>query len=390
MAPLRRQSPLNLGGVRCRLLTLTCCLLLILAGCSTRKSSGDENNYHVPLSSDDSLGFADLVRPPSERPEKAKGALVFMVDSATNSVYQFDVGRGRMLGPAPRRIGLDSKPQPLPGYPFVVGDEPPGDATILGSHLVVAGGDSGELVVFDYDQSGLRIGEKIVLPPFDVRTESGRESSGRPFVVFVASLGSDRVVALAHEARHGTTIAYEVDVDARRVVATTELPFGTPLAIAQSGSRVVATLSKGFLALIAEGLTVSSIPIPTGAHMIGAEGERLYVGVNEPARLLEVDLESSKIRELFRASTALAGPIVVDDSALWWTLASEGRLLRLLPTGEVAFEVSVCPRLKHLVAIGQKLLATCLQEGVLVYIDPNRHQMTPVGKAGSPTALVAA
>jgi hypothetical protein len=63
----------------------------------------------APVSRDVPIPLGTGIHAPSEPAETPLGELAYVVDSRGLSVYEFDPGRGRFLGPAPRVVAQDDR-----------------------------------------------------------------------------------------------------------------------------------------------------------------------------------------------------------------------------------------------------------------------------------------
>ncbi|MGI8427172.1 MAG: hypothetical protein ACR2M4_11385 [Actinomycetota bacterium] len=303
---------------------------------ASERSASSEVRTGVPTSKDAPVNYNTL-KEPSEPKELAIGPLAFIVDQGSRSVYEYDLGRRRFLGPAPRISGEKPKKQ-LPGYPTVVSTQPPQGATLLGNKLIVAGGSSGSIAIVPFDsRSGLGDPTYVEAPLVEVKTgaRTGHavapnvgSPEGKPHLALVAPMGDHTVVAVSQDTG-ASAVGYLIDLDAKKVLKSAQLSDETAGGIASYGQKVLlnVSLNKEVL-LVEQDLTVSRhFPLPGFPGSISVAGNVAVVGTYSPSSLVLLNLEDGTTRTVSRDSGNMTGrqPIVASKTDIWWALGPKGK-----------------------------------------------------------------
>ena len=361
----------------------------------------------TPVSKDVPIAEHGAIHAPSEPREHPVGPLAFVVDAGSDSVYEFDLGRGRFLGPAPRLIYLN-KVITLPGYPTVVGDEPPQTAALSHSALFVAEGSSGFVVRVPITRDGLGTPDRFHLPAVNIPAHDNVPSvsdvygqTSQPLIKYVVPVTEEEVVAVATA---GTgTVLYEVDFGGRRLVATLPIAKSIITSITTDGVHMYAVSNDGTLRVISKDLRVerqasldsypNSIVVHRGVAYVafGSPIEAIRV----PAHIDRVDLKTLYSRTVVTTDKTFSGPLAIAGDRLWWVVPGAG-LLRwfamsgsdLVRPGKVATK---CKSLQGMAATSDVVLAACVGPGTLIVIDADggeKQSPREVPGGGFPTDVV--
>jgi hypothetical protein len=307
-----------------------------------------------------------------------------VVDSRAQSVYEFDLGRGRFLGPAPRVIGQDGGTLTLPGYPFVVSRNPPQQAALAPSWLFVAGGTDGTVVIMRRTP-GLGAARAVALPAVPVQREarsgggsvSNASESGAPFITRVVALGDSQVVAISQD-DSGTSVAYLVDAADGGLLRSVQLPGGTANAAAAltGGGRFAVGMNEGHLLLLDGQLNVlanrSLDGTPKGMAVVGdqvAISATAAAGHAPASDLWLLDPRTGASRHLSAAGTPYSGPVAAAGGTVWWTLSDLAQVRELRTDGTLARTLDACRYISSVAAGPTVLLATCLEHNQLAVVD---------------------
>lgn len=408
-------------------------------------SSGSEpasrSTPTVPLSKDPPLESGEI-HTPSEPMERPRGPLAFVVDQTSFTVYQYDVGRGRFLGPGVRLRGV--KAPSTPGYPTFVSNDFPQGAAATESHLVIAGGGDGTVVTFPIGAAGLGPRVEISPPVIPLRepcaAADGEEVTTNESVSFnsdeakrpshpshdVVAISDHAVVAFANEPQC-YSVGYLVDLSTRTVKASVQLD-------GNKGLRSVTPYKEGFLASDTYGRQLlqfnadlsleRAFPVEgTGTPgPLAVTGDTAIVGIanRQPAQLLALNLTNGSSRVLSEFEDPKppvfgpsSGPVAASGTDIWWALSTEGpdtlRHLsarresdwtdrtaklqtddRVLGKDNSFADRSGCDGVRALLKLGQRLLGTCAIRGELANV-PLAGGPVVVQDAGDfPNAVVAA
>lgn len=362
-------------------LVLVGAVAVVLAGCSATPTPPDDQSTTasgVPISRDEPIPFGSPMAPPSEPIEQPEGPVIHVLDSSTRSIYQYDLARGRMLGPAGRFIAIGDAGEEtriLPGYPTIVSNTPPQDLARRGGLLAVAGGDDGTVALFPEGDDGLGPPAFVSLPPVEVEPPEsaggGSVSTGTPFVVEVAWLDDRYLLALASDVPHDVGVGYLVDAEAQSVVKHRQLPsVPTDAASIPDGGGVVAAFGGGHQLLwldaaleVGRRVTLSQQP----SALTVLDGGDLAVTTLDPALersgLSIVDGRMGGVREIDLVDGA-AGEALVQDGTIFWATAG-GVIATYSLAGDPLEQLEACPGVKRLRATGGTMVATCTDDGTL-------------------------
>jgi hypothetical protein len=321
---------------------------------------------------------------PVEARELPRGRLAFVTDSGLGSVYEFDLGRRRFLGPAPvtRRYEYGR----LPAYPTTLPEGiAPQDATIAGSTLYVGGGDSGTVVGIPISPQGLGTPAVIDLPPAVTRYRD-QSRSARTDIFKVEPLPDGRLLAVGRDESFGVEVADVVDPATGVSLPPTQLPGGVTIgpAVPVSGGVALA-MSDGTL-LVADGdlhlRQVAAIGGSPGG--IAGSGGTVYVSLRSPSRLVAVDLAGGAVRPLDSAAhSSTAGPVAVDPAGDVYWHPGDLHLLRRVHAadGHLVATLRACVDMNTLAWSPFGLLATCLGDARLALIptDGSGYATAPAG-----------
>ena len=353
-------------------------------------TSGD-----VPVSSDPPIHGGTPIHPPSEQREQPEGNVVYLVDSGSESVYEYDTARGRFLGPAPR-VDLVQRIVTLPGYPTVISKSPPQDAVKLGSDLFVAGGLDGTVVSIPINAKGeLGAPRPFNLPAahltFNGTSRSNGETpTGKPFIKLLAA-NKNRLVAVSHDQITLTSEAYLIDIGTGHVLKVRQLPDGLAAAITASDNGFVVAMSNGSILEVRPDLSIARTTALKGIPAsVATYGSLIYVGLSNPAKLMSVDPRSGKSRQLSTAQTSYSGPVVVLGETVWWALPDVSAVREVdVSTGQQLDEVYSCRFVSAMLVYRNAILATCIEHNQLARITLSDHRVTLTDAGGFPIALVA-
>jgi hypothetical protein len=323
------------------------------------------------------------IAPPAASREAPRGQLAFVTDSGLASVYEFDLGRRRFLGPAPatRRFEFGR----LPAYPTTLPDRiAPQDAAIAGDTLYVGGGDTGTLVRIPISPRGLGTPVVIDLPPA-ITHDRDRSRAARTDIFKVGALPDGRMLAVGRDESFGVEVAYAVDPRAGLSAASTQLPGGVTIGPAVPVAGGVALAMSDGTVLVADGRHLRRLAA-LGANPggIAARGRTVYVSLRSPSRLVAVDLDSGAVRSLDTApGSSRSGPVTVDPAGdVYWHL-NDLRILRRVHAadGHLVTTLRSCVNMNNLAWSSAGLLATCLGDARLALIatDGSSYATTPAG-----------
>jgi hypothetical protein len=295
------------------------------------------------------------------------------VDSEVGAVYQFDLQRRRFLGPAPLVAGVGR----MPGFPTVLGDFAAQGAWMGAKILFVADGDDGSVSSVEVTSHGLGRVDLVRFPVFDVTFSGGVVvPTATRFIDTLVPLGDGEMLAVGKDRVNGIGIAYAFDPLSARVTGAVQLPFGYPQAVAYSGTyTAVAMDGKQLLVIGGEPLairkTIALSGVPRGLAIVD---HWAYVAVDNPARLLKVDLETEQVASVDAVApgkTSLsqeAGPVATDGRFVWWSLKT-GEIREVAVHGGHTRSFQTCKYVNSLAHAGTVLLATCLDHAQLVLVD---------------------
>jgi hypothetical protein len=352
----------------------------------------------APLASGSPLPKGVIAAPAQPR-ERPTGQLAFVVDSGYSSVYEFDLGRRRFLGPAPT---LPANIR-LPGFPTVLGRFAPQAATVIGKTLYVADGVGSAISAIPIEADGLGAAMTIQLPAFPIHLRPPDQdrvvTSAAPFIIRLTTFSDGQLLVVGVDYTHGVALAYTVDPHSGTVTGKLEIPvaYGYAQAAASSGATtVLATDQKQLLVMEEKPLSIArvlSLPgKPRGAVFLGGA---LFLAVDSPARLIRVDTTSGAVRVIDQATEDLSGGgVATDGTRLWWTVRSPGVIREVGVQGAAAGQsstYSVCPNPTALSFTGGVLLGLC-QDGRLALVDRStrRAWFTPAGNFPYGLAVEAA
>ena len=361
----------------------------------------------VPVSADPPIAFAHRIHAPSETREKPLGRLAFVVDSGSQSVYEFDFGRGRFLGPAPRVQTVDHGSLhtiALPGYPTVIGHQPPQQAARWHDHLFIAGGLDGTVVDIPILADGLGKPVPISIPPAQmVRPDGtlGTDASvetGQPFVAMLAVTADGRVLAIVKPHHMNTSVAYLVDGATHQVLATHQLPHGAAVSVAESGHTFLVAGDDGHLLQLrtadlevvqdtAIANSVSGMASAGASSVILSLDEATPHATTGAATLVRVDLSTGRAALLASASTPFAGAVVSTPVGVWWALPDAGTV-RLIQSGGQTRDLTICRSISDIAVDASQLIATCVGSRVLAVVDTSTGRSTMQPAGGFPFAVV--
>jgi hypothetical protein len=368
-------------------------LAVAVQGCdSSSPRSTPGSSPSVPVSRDAVIDFNDPVSPPSEPPELSLGRALFVVDTDTKSLYQFDLHRNRFLGPAPRMRALDLSIVTLPGYPTVISEMPPQGIALLNSTLMVAGGLDATVVALKLENGRIASKRVLKLPTQSIDSPSGRASSPVPWVVIVGSTPSGQLIAVADLVELNTTLAYIIDPATERVRVVKAFR-GRPVSLVTDSRNIVLTTGEETLLVLDEELRlVRSISLEGVGFSTAIIGAEVLVGINDPARLIRVNLANGKTRVFSQAKAEISGPVISDSGRIWWVLPESGELRLIDSTGATLRTLVTCRGVRRLVASETMLAATCHPDDLLILVDPMRgaiHTVSTRGPLGTEGGFVS-
>jgi hypothetical protein len=335
------------------------------------------------------LPFAHIVRPPSEPRETPTGSLAFVVDSYYLDVYEFDLGRRRFLGPAPRIQGAGHL-IPLPGYPTVVGGQSPQSALLLGNHLLVAGGIGTRVFSIPVSGRGLESPETISLDG-----PGGEPSGGNHFVAAVTTTPGGRPVALDEDVVVHTTTAVVFDPTTGRAAGYRQLGAGVVSGTAVSGGRLWLAIDAGGpsrLVSLGEDLSVlSETPLSFRPRGMAADGSTLLLSGAGPAALYALDPRGGPPRVLDSTTKGLfGGAVALQHGAVYWAVPPAGVIREYDLASHRVRTFAACTHIQDLAVSGGELLAVCSQPGRITLVDlSSGHSQLGAG-GGFPFSVVTA
>jgi len=345
----------------------------------------------VPISSAPPLrGFA-VVSPLALVPEHPIGRVAFLLDAAAGALYEYDLGRGRFIGPSVAATDPLGRIRNFPGYPFSLGlTQPAQDACVRDGTILVAGGVTGELVLLATATMAAR---HVVLPTVTVQRNS-RDGGGtavnssvqgpHPFVAFVACVGGGRGIAISAEPQDGTSVAYLVDTQQGVVLGSHQLPGAVTDAVAadptsddfyigtNDGSAF--TVTTGFqthqvYAAPADSADQAVIHVvPLGPN--GPVALRLH-----PPQLLLIDSGGHRLSEAERPLDQY-GTVARAENGWWVANPDRGTVLLVGEDGKVKRSVSVCKGVFAVAEVGSTLLVSCRNQQSVGYAVFDRVDLT--------------
>jgi len=356
------------------------------------------------VSTDPVIAFGKPVHAASEGRERPLGRLAFVLEVVSQSVYEFDLGRGRFLGPSPLVQDDRGHILALPGDPTVVSSNPPQGLAASHDTLVVAGGLDGTVVEIPILPDGLGTPVSIEVPVVSVMEPSGGQTvsnastpSGRPAVRKVVILDdSRRAVAITADTRTNTSVAYLVDLISHRVLTSRQTPHGQVNAMATDGSRIALGTSNSRLVLMDANLnTVEDIGLR------GQPGALAYVkdvvvaselangtGGSAATQLERVELPSANSAVIGVAGGGtLPGALWADETMTLWAIAGSTHL-RMLENGQPAGEIALCGNIRSLAVTPDYILGTCLNGAKLGLVDRSSGRVSLLDGGGFPSAVV--
>jgi hypothetical protein len=350
--------------------------LAAMTSCTRKDDSAPVTGPAAPVAAEAPVSADVEVRPPSTR-EAPVGETLFVVDSSSKSVYEFDTARRRFRGPAPEVV-LPNRRVTLPGYPVQVSHEFPQDATVAAGYLVVAGGLDGTAVFLDRSRGDLAVYGSVKLPVREVVLEdSGKRATNadsdakRPFIVLVSAFGRDRVLAVSREDDLVTSVGYVVDPAKKDVVAAAQLPGGLAANVVHSyrDTAIAGMATKKLVFLSEELRSTREIALPGNPTDLVVVGDTAYVSLREPTALVKVDLVSGMTEELAAMpDETIGGPVAVEGRTVWWAHTGLGTVTRLdLVTGK-ATKTKVCESLSSMVRHNKALYMSCPGKKMLAVI----------------------
>jgi hypothetical protein len=348
----------------------------------------------VPVSSDPPIPAGSPIHAPSEPREELRGPAIYLVDSGSKSVYEYDTSRGRFLGPAPR-VDLVQRVVTLPGYPTVVSKQPPQGGILFGRNLIVAGGLDGTVVDIPLNSKGeLESPHAFTLQPAPVsfnrtRRSNGETPTGKPFIKLVAAT-ADRLLAITHDQVTLTSEAYLLDSSSGRVLGVRQLPGGVAAAVATDGSGFVVAMSNGSLVELSLHLAViHTTGLSTTAASVAVSGQSAYVGLSYPAKLVRVDLHSHRFEQVATAATGFSGPIAASGKDVWWALPDISAIREIsTQSHEEVAEIYPCRFISSMIVYQNAVLATCIEHNQLARVDLANGSVTLTSAGGFPIALI--
>lgn len=334
-----------------------------------------------PISKDAPIAFGAPIVPPSEPREAPLGKLAFLIDSGSQSAYEYDFGRGRFIGPA-RLVNDGHHVIAMPGYPTVLSDQPVQHGTIAGDRLVVAGGIDGTVIVVPITPEGLGKPARLLVPVVQVQEEplyggrsvaNGERLTGRPEVDHIAAIDETRIVAVTSSQSNGTSVAYLVDAHSMKVTKSTQLPFGQTDHILAAGDTFVAVTNEGELLILDFDLQVrhtfkiqglASGGGPGGLSVAGGnayitEARTIAPGAKQTPQLETIDLETgaSTIQQVNIGDDL--GPVLAAGGRLWVAGANSTVVEGISLTGGPAVRLGTCRGVRAIAMALSYLLMPC-------------------------------
>ena len=324
------------------------------------------------------------IRTASEPREIPVGRLAFVSDSGLSSVYEFDLGRMRFIGPAPSTTAFGFGR--LPADPTTVGHRAPQRGAVVGSTLYLGGGGSGALIVIPITPTGLGEPTFVQAPPMTVMFQGRAHPLPDLDVEYAVGTASGEIVAIGRSLRLGAVVALIYDPARGAFVKSSQLTDGTPQIVVASTGGVVVVTNHQIVDTLDDALSVHHVAelpgIPHGAAVIGAT---LYVSIEgTPTRLVSLDLKGgSPPTTIDIAPGKSSGAVATDGSSLvFWAQPAESRVRRIDVSTKQAADFFVCKNLTSMAWTGQgSLLATCVAKDELASFqsDGSGLAATPAG-----------
>jgi hypothetical protein len=331
------------------------------------------------------------------------------VDSGSDSIYEFDLNRGRFLGPAPR-VNDGHNVITLPGYPTPVGSQPPQTASIDGKWLLVAGGNNGTLVEVPISEAGLGTPVDVSLPSVPVRRSAvvgggPGDDRGRfqvPFIEQVIPLGPARALAVTQGAIADVAVAYLIDLTRHQLLGSVQLgDADAGPAIAWGGDALI-LLKDGTAVVVDPSLSLSRSPLHitdnSTAWSTASSGRDVYIATGQFSSRVgggansELDLydpTSGQVHQIVAEATTVGGPLAAQGQNLWWGHPDKKTVEKVLPGGGVVSSWNTCAP-NSLARWHEEVLVTCVGPGELDIIDASTGQVTKQFAGGFPRDVVVA
>ena len=360
-------------------------VVVTLTACSqaapARVSPGWEQTHawtlaKPPASSANPVPDNQMVDRPHERPETPIGPVAYVLDPGFAAIYEFDFGRGRMLGPAPRITDPTGHVLALPGYPYVYGGGSPytsRDECAGPNGIAIAEGGSGSVAFLPLLGDGtlgpprhMRMPNILVTAPTSqgATTAPNHSISGpAPNITLVVCLGDGTVVAISQD-QGGTSVAYSLDPNAMEVLSTAQLPGRqTDAAIRVDSDRFAVATNDGEVAELSGDLSILAT-----THQAGGLAEELAFGDGrlllrtERPNLLQTFTEGTLATSPSIALPSVGGPVEISQASGYPVLVGnfEDGDVTAMDLGLRAIRsFSPCPRVFGLTDDGKRALVIC-------------------------------
>jgi azurin len=330
------------------------------------------------MSSDEPVHNVGEIHAPAEAREHPLGKVLYVLEQVSHSVYEYDTGRGRMLGPAPRIVDPQGNTKVLPGYPTVVGSEPPQDAQVVGHTLAVAGGEGGDIVLVPMAADGelgtpkhVALGPTPLVSP-DQSTASpaptdADERTGKAIIRNLLDLPGGLVLAASWQRKYQASVLYVVDPNRGAVLRHFVLIGGgvENAMTMQGGDLVVATSFGGLYTFDPTTFALKyKQNVTKGMTGIAADGANTLLSYTGSAHIDSVDRTTGKSAAFADGKTKTGGVLVqAGPTDYWWALPDDGVIRQLNGSGATVADFHSCQYITSVLRDGADIWATCVANG---------------------------
>lgn len=213
--------------------------------------------------------------------------------------------------------------------------------------------------------------------------------SGPPFIVRMTTFPDGQLLAVGVDYIHGVGLAYSIEPTSGKVTGTMEIPseYGWAQAAASSanGTTILGTDQQKLLLVRDNPLSITHVePLPGTPRAALFNGSNLYLAIDGPARVIQVDPASGRTTVIDQApENSSGGGLVIDGTKLRWTVFQPSGFIRevdLRAAGQTARIFPVCPAPTLLAEAAGALLTLCQDQRLaLIDLAQRRTWFTPAG-----------